>query len=336
MRTATTAGLALLLLASAPRAEDAAPHIAFDATDVDAGDVIRGTDAVAIFTYRNTGTAPLHIAAAKPACGCTVATFDATVAPGGTGKIKAEVHTADYKGPIGKAITVSHDDASQGPIMLSVRANVIGSLEIYPYPSLTIGPAMNGYGKPAFILLRKDETESGTFALSELRASVPWLQVSARKVTQAEPPADWLPAAHPGDFIVSIQTKKPPIGFSSQKVTFRTGLRREPLYTIPVTVNVRAAAVLNPESLVLHPAPEAPGTASGAVLAAVRDDLDPAAVRVRSDDPAFVPRVDPPGDRAFRLLVDWKASGAAGPPRTTVHIDVGDETVDVPVRVERP
>ena len=43
-----------------------APHIAFDAMDVNLGDVVRGQDAVATFTYRNTGNAPLHILTAKP------------------------------------------------------------------------------------------------------------------------------------------------------------------------------------------------------------------------------------------------------------------------------
>jgi len=43
-----------------------APHIKFDATDVHLGDVVHGQDAVATFTYHNTGDAPLHILAAKP------------------------------------------------------------------------------------------------------------------------------------------------------------------------------------------------------------------------------------------------------------------------------
>lgn len=43
-----------------------APHIKFDATDINLGDVIHGQDAVATFTYHNTGTAPLHIISAKP------------------------------------------------------------------------------------------------------------------------------------------------------------------------------------------------------------------------------------------------------------------------------
>ena len=43
-----------------------APHIKFDATDVNLGDVVHGQDAVATFTYHNTGDAPLHILSAKP------------------------------------------------------------------------------------------------------------------------------------------------------------------------------------------------------------------------------------------------------------------------------
>lgn len=43
-----------------------APHIKFDATNVNLGDVVRGEDAVATFTYHNTGDVPLHILSAKP------------------------------------------------------------------------------------------------------------------------------------------------------------------------------------------------------------------------------------------------------------------------------
>ena len=43
-----------------------APHIKFDATEVNLGDVVHGEDAVATFTYHNTGSAPLHILSAKP------------------------------------------------------------------------------------------------------------------------------------------------------------------------------------------------------------------------------------------------------------------------------
>jgi hypothetical protein len=43
-----------------------APHIKFEKVEVNLGDVVRGQDAVATFTYQNTGSAPLHILSAKP------------------------------------------------------------------------------------------------------------------------------------------------------------------------------------------------------------------------------------------------------------------------------
>ncbi len=72
--TPFVAGLFALLVASAVSAQERAPavpagpapHIAFDAKDVNLGDVLHGKDAVATFTYHNTGTAPLHILSAKP------------------------------------------------------------------------------------------------------------------------------------------------------------------------------------------------------------------------------------------------------------------------------
>lgn len=43
-----------------------APHIKFDATEVNMGEITRGVDLVATFTYRNTGEVPLHILSVKP------------------------------------------------------------------------------------------------------------------------------------------------------------------------------------------------------------------------------------------------------------------------------
>jgi len=67
-------GLCAMLVAPAVSAQAPAPaapvgpvpHITFDAKDVNLGDVVHGKDAVATFTYHNTGTAPLHILSAKP------------------------------------------------------------------------------------------------------------------------------------------------------------------------------------------------------------------------------------------------------------------------------
>jgi len=264
-----------------------------------------------------------------------VASFDEVVPPGKAGSIRASVHTASYKGAIGKSITVTHDDTSQGPINLTVAARIVGSVEILPYPALQLARRRRGFVTPAKLIVRKDATEQGTLAFDGLAASVPWIKVSARKVTAEEPAVEGLPAAIPGDIVVSVQADGAPVGTNIVNVTFRTGLAREPLVTIPVTVNVQPAVTMQPNDLILNPTPDLPGGASGQVLVSVRDDLDPKTVVVTSDAAAFAVRVDPPGERAFRLIVEWEGKGKrkSPPTETTIRIRVGKETIDLPVRV---
>lgn len=53
-------------LAAQPATPKAAPHLHFESTTVDLGNVVRGKDATAVFTYENTGNAELKILSAKP------------------------------------------------------------------------------------------------------------------------------------------------------------------------------------------------------------------------------------------------------------------------------
>jgi hypothetical protein len=263
-----------------------------------------------------------------------VASFDEVVPPGKAGSIKASIHTGNYKGAIGKSITVTHDDATQGPITVSVLAKIVGSVDVLPFPALQLGRHRRGFETPAKLILRKDASEQGTLAIDGLVASASWLKVGSRKVESEEPAVEGLPAAMPGDVVLSIQAEAAPVGTSVETISFKTGLTREPKVTIPVTVNVQPLITLQPNDLILNPTPGAAEGASGQVLASLRDDLDPKTVTVASEAPAFVVRLEPPGERAFRVIVDWAGKGKNPPTETTIHIRVGAETVNLPVRVD--
>ncbi|HEX4825286.1 MAG TPA: hypothetical protein VFV19_13350 [Candidatus Polarisedimenticolaceae bacterium] len=265
-----------------------------------------------------------------------MASFDEVVLPGQAGTIKASIHTTSYHGAIQKGITVNHDDGTQGSIMLSVKANIVGSVTVFPYPSLTIAPRMKGMKTPAFLLIRKDDSEKGDLVLDDLKASVPWINVSARKVTSPEPAIEGLPATAAGDYVLSVQAEHPPVGGSSQTISFKTGLAREATFSIPVVVSVRAPIVVQPAELVLQPKAESPDSATGQVLASIRDDLDTKKVAVTSDDKAFVARIENPGERAFRVVVDWTKHGKKPALETKLHINAEGETTEVPVRVATP
>jgi hypothetical protein len=264
-----------------------------------------------------------------------VASFDEVVPPGKAGMIKASIHTVNLKGPIGKSITVTHDDATQQPIVLGVTGKVVGSVDVFPFAGMQLARRRKGFDTPAKLLIRKDATENGTLAISGVAPSQKWLKASARKVDAAEPAADGMPAAQPGDFVLSVQVDVPPAGSHVENVTFNTGLSREPKVTIPVTVIVQAAVNLQPAELVFTADANSPEGANGQVLASIREDLDPKTLTLRSDNPAFSVRADPPGERAFRVVVSWTGNGLKTAEATTVHIKVGTETVDLPVRVER-
>jgi hypothetical protein len=226
-----------------------------------------------------------------------VASFDEVIPPGKAGSIKASIHTANLKGPIGKSITVTHDDATQQPIVLGVTAKVVGSVDVFPFAGVQLARRRRGFENPAKLLIRKDATEKGTLAVSGVTPSAKWLKTSARKVDAAEPAADGMPPAQPGDFVLSVQADGAPVGSHVENVTFKTGLPREPAIMIPVTVSVQAAVTLQPAELAFTADANSPQGATGEVLATIREDLDrdPA---LRSESPAFVVRADPPGGRS--------------------------------------
>ncbi|WP_339610648.1 DUF1573 domain-containing protein [uncultured Planktosalinus sp.] len=64
------------------------PVMTFDKTEHDFGRIAQGTNVEHLFTFTNTGEAPLIISDAKGSCGCTVPTFTKEpVAPGDTGEM---------------------------------------------------------------------------------------------------------------------------------------------------------------------------------------------------------------------------------------------------------
>src|SRR5262249_11424238 len=133
-----------------------------------------------------------------------------------------------------------------------------------------------------------------------------------------------------------VQAAHAPVGGSSQAITFKTGLAREASYTIPVVVNVRVPIFVQPAELVLQPRAEDPASATGQVLASLREDLDPKTVAVTSDDKAFVARIENPGERAFRVVVDWTKHGKNPVLETKLHITATGGSAEVPVKIGTP
>lgn len=115
--------------ASAPAATAAAPAapapklVPVEAIR-DVGKVAQGEKVKVDFEIRNDGPVELVLSDVHPTCGCTVASFDAKIAPGAVGKIHAEIDTVDFSGPIAKTITVLSNDPVQPRVTLTIKARV--------------------------------------------------------------------------------------------------------------------------------------------------------------------------------------------------------------------
>lgn len=98
-------GLALALFGAAPAssapdpaptpAPAPAPKLSLETKDLDFGEVIHGQRTRLKVPVRNEGTAPLILKEVKPSCGCTVATFTPTIAPGARGEIELEFDSSE-------------------------------------------------------------------------------------------------------------------------------------------------------------------------------------------------------------------------------------------------
>ena len=262
-----------------------------------------------------------------------MASFDEVIPPGKAGTIRASIHTGNLRGALAKGITVTHDDPTQGPIALSVRANVVGSVQVLPMPMISIAPRAKGPAEPGRLIVRKEASESGKLDVTNLTASAPWMKVSKRVVTEEEPPSSGLPVALPGDTIVSVDATGAPVGTSAETLTFSTGLSREKSISIPVRVTVRGPLIVQPRDLLLNLDAADPSHATGRILAAVREDLDPKKIVVAADSPAFTFRMEPAGDRGYNVFVDWKRVTGSEPTEGTISLSLGDEVMKVPVRV---
>ena len=102
----------------------AAPQFSFKEETYDFGDITEGDVVEHIFTFTNTGDAPLVIQDAKASCGCTIPKKpEQPVAPGETSEIGVKFNSSSKSGVVKKAITIT---ANTNPAVtqLYITANI--------------------------------------------------------------------------------------------------------------------------------------------------------------------------------------------------------------------
>ncbi len=264
-----------------------------------------------------------------------MASFDEVIPPGQVGQIKATLKTDHGRGQQSKVVTVTTNDADQPVMNVILKADVVGSVAIYPGEMLSLTP-FRPNARTTRLLVRKDETEQGTLDVKDVAVTQPWLKIKLRKVAADEPPLEGLPAAVPGDFVLEAEidpSVELPPGQRNERVTFSTGLTREPTISIPVYVAVPPPIAVNPPDLILgEPLPDGKGMA-GTAIVVIRHGLDMAGLQASAEPPEFHVALEPTGAQAYRARVSWDKSSGAPPPEGRVTFRLGSLSAALRVRV---
>lgn len=240
------------------------------------------------------------------------------------------------RGPISKKITVTTNDPDNPKAVLTLKARLAGSVKLLPGTRLHI--AARGDREPvARLVVRKEPEEKGELELTGLEADAPWLKVTARKVSDSELLPGSVPA-FPGDWVVEVRAEGGLGGGQhTAQVQFRTGLSREPVVKVPVTVAVPPAVSFSPYYLVLR-APGAGKPAEGVATAVLRKDVDRAGVAVEADAPGLRAELEPVPDnpKLLRIKVSWEPAEATPDRKAFVTVKAAQESLKLPVRVAPP
>lgn len=195
------------------------PHPTFsvDRIEADAGDVWRGEKPRYVFILKNTGDAPMTVLA-KPNCGCTVANYDTTIPPGGSGRIVADMATATFKGKISKTIDVSTNDPAHPRAVLQLKANVKSIVTVLPADTMPVGLKI---GEPTLQALTVQMDPTDSVEMTGVICSSKFATAKMESTGQA------------GRYQVTVTIgQDAPMGRSMIAVSGTTTSKREPHFTI--------------------------------------------------------------------------------------------------------
>lgn len=100
------------------------PVMAFEKQEHDFGNIVQGTPQETVFTFKNTGDAPLIITDARSSCGCTVPQYpkNTPIAPGDSGELVVKFNGSG-KNQVTKTVTVTAN-TEKGSELLRIKAFV--------------------------------------------------------------------------------------------------------------------------------------------------------------------------------------------------------------------
>ncbi|HKI85616.1 MAG TPA: DUF1573 domain-containing protein, partial [Thermoanaerobaculia bacterium] len=232
---------------SAPAASAHQPKIVAPEPVKDVGQVTKGSKVSHDFVLENKGDAPLVISEVRPGCGCTVVSFDKTIAPGASGKVHAVVDTTDFSGPIAKDVTVLSNDPKTPRLQLVIKADV------RPYLFADPGYARYIYvqdEKPGTIVQTIYSSDFPDLKVLSVKSPYPFIKVAFHEATKEERKPDI--KGNQWRILTTIEPNAP-VGALADFLVIKTNHPKQPVMKIPISGFVRPVMAATPNRIALGP-----------------------------------------------------------------------------------
>jgi hypothetical protein len=227
--------------ASSPAAPASQPKAVAVEPIKDFGSIPKGDKVNHDFEIRNEGSSTLEITDARPGCGCTVASFDKSVAPGKSGRVHVVFDSGSFNGPVAKGVTVYTNDPANPQIELTLRAKVEPYIAVKPgYARYSI---VRGEGKEGTIVQTLYAPDGSPMDVVKVDSPFPYLKVGFREAQEGERLSDvkvkqWR--------VETTLSSEAPVGPLAGMVTVHTNHAKQKLVEIPVSGFVRPVLAVTP------------------------------------------------------------------------------------------
>ncbi|MDX1582022.1 MAG: DUF1573 domain-containing protein [Thermoanaerobaculia bacterium] len=314
----------------------AAPRMTVVEPIQDFGTVPKGEVLTHSFKIKNTGDEDLEIIRVQPACGCTVADYDAVIAPGETGRVEAAVKTEAFSGPINKSVTIQTNDPDTPTAQVAIRAVVKPFVEAYPAGFVRFN-VLQGETDKRSVILYSEEDEP--FEIEGVDVPGDWVKVDYAKVPQSER----APVGPEGQtqYKVDVTLGGPtaPVGPLMDKVQIHTNSKHQPVYQLSMSGVIRPAFNVSPTVLNFGEIDPAVHETVRVVTVSTNSKESPDAFRVEkveSTNPTlFTAEAKPTAPGQYEVEVRLSKDASAGDVDGDLKIyttDVGNPVVTIPVK----
>ena len=326
-----TAAVAATAQEAAPAADAPKPVIDVAEKIKDFGVVAKGDKLNAVFVVKNAGSVPLEITQVRPTCGCTVADFDKTIAPGATGKINAEVDTTGFTGPISKAVLVYSNDPATPQVNLVVKADVRAFIEVLPRNLIRFNVLSGEAATEKVILLPGEDSQ---FKLLSVDAGGGPYQTAFRELPEAER----VPERKGSQWEVTVTVPaNAPEGLLNHKLVVKTSEAKAAEVPLTVSGVVRPIVQVIPVELNFGTVRGDAPVGRNIILVNNRQGTQLELTKVEVDNPGFTAEVIPlQAGQRFQVAVTMQAGLAKGAQKATLKIATNDATkptILVPIQV---